>query len=303
MEIRMVASPVAHLVHTKEGLVMKIRNTLMGELMAEFLGTLVLLAFGDGVVASFVTGRGDVLMITFAWGLAVVMGVYVAGGLSGAHLNPAVTIALASRGDLAWGKVGPYILAQLVGAFCGAGLVLIDMGPQIDAKANSIVGSGAGQFANFTDARNSLDGIFFTHPAASMGVLGGLVDQIIGTALLLFLIRAITDTRNSSPIGNMAPFIIGLAIVVIGQSFGAAAGYAINPARDFGPRLLASIGGWGANPFTDDNGYFWVPIVAPIIGGIIGIFAYDFGIKQFLIAKGDQPLPAEESKGETVRQR
>ena len=280
---------------------MQMRNTLMGELASEFLGTLTLLAFGDGVVASVVTGRGDILMITFAWGLAVVMGVYVAGGLSGAHLNPAVTVALASRGDFSWGKVGPYVLAQLVGAFCGAGLVLIDMGPQIDATAAKTAGATSG--AAFDSARLSLDGIFFTHPAASMGVLGGFVDQLIGTAFLLFLIRAITDTRNSSPIGNMAPFIIGLAIVVIGQSFGAAAGYAINPARDFGPRLLASVGGWGGAPFTDDNGYFWVPIVAPIIGGIIGIFAYDFGIKQFLIAKGDAPLPAEESKGETVRQR
>ncbi len=289
---------------------MQMRNTLMGELVSEFLGTLVLLAFGDGVVASFVTGRGDVLMITFAWGLAVVMGVYVAGGLSGAHINPAVTIALAARGDLPWGKVLPYILAQVVGAFAGAGLVLIDMGPQIDAKAQALTQATkdlAGNavpaaFSSFDAARNSLDGIFFTHPNAAQGMLGGFVDQIIGTALLLFCIRAITDTRNSSPIGNLAPFIIGLLVVVIGQSFGAAAGYAINPARDFGPRLLAAVGGWGANPFTDDNGYFWVPIVAPIIGGIIGIFVYDYGIKSYLIARGNQPLLDEESKGETVRE-
>lgn len=279
---------------------MQMRNSLMGELAAEFLGTLVLLAFGDGVVASFVTGRGDVLMITFAWGLAVTMGVYVAGGLSGAHLNPAVTIALATRGDFSWGKVGPYILAQVLGAFAGAGLVLIDMGPQIDATARANAAAGS---ISFDQARLALDGIFFTHPAASMGMIGGFVDQIIGTALLLFGIRAITDTRNSSPIGNMAPLLIGLLVVVIGQSFGAAAGYAINPARDFGPRLLAAVGGWGAAPFTDDGGYFWVPIVAPIIGGIIGIFAYDYGIKSYLIARGDKELAGEQSKGETVRER
>lgn len=282
---------------------MKMRNTLMGELASEFLGTLTLLAFGDGVVAAVVAGgKSDFLMITWGWGLAVAMGVYVAGGLSGAHINPAVTIALASRGDLPWGKVGPYIVAQVVGAFCGAGLVLIDYGPLIDSHARDLMAASGSKFADFDAARNSLDGIFFTHPAAAAGMLGGFVDQLIGTAFLLFLIRAITDTRNSSPIGNMAPFIIGLAIVVIGQSFGATAGYAINPARDFGPRLLASIGGWGANPFTDDNGYFWVPIVAPIIGGIIGIFAYDFGIKRFLIAKGEQPLTGEIEEGRTVRE-
>lgn len=280
---------------------MQVRNTLMGELASEFLGTLVLLAFGDGVVASIKVGRGDILMITWAWGLAVVMGVYVAGGLSGAHINPAVTVALASRGDFAWGKVGPYILAQVLGAFAGAGLVLIDMGPQIDATAAKAAGATSGDA--FNTARNALDGIFFTHPDPAQGMLGGFVDQIIGTALLLFLIRAITDTRNSSPTSNLAPFVIGLAVVVIGQSFGAAAGYAINPARDFGPRLLAAVGGWGANPFTDDGGYFWVPIVAPIIGGVIGIFAYDYGIKSYLVARGEKPLAGEVEEGRTVRER
>jgi glycerol uptake facilitator protein len=268
------------------------RNSLQGELMAEFLGTLVLLAMGDGVVAAVVAGgNSDFLMITFAWGLAVTMGIYVAGGLSGAHLNPAVTIALAARRDFPWARVIPYAVAQLLGGFCGAALVLLDYGKLIDKHAQDLV--GAGKFSDFTAAKLSLDGIFFTHPKIDLS--SGFIDQVIGTAFLLFLIRAITDTRNNPTVANFGPLAIGLVVVVIGQSFGTMAGYAINPARDLGPRLLAAIGGWGMAPFTDDGGYWWVPIVAPIIGGVIGIFAYDFGIRSMFKEPGEMPLPHEKS--------
>ena len=272
----------------------------MRELLAEFLGTLVLIALGDGVVAAVVAGgNGDFLMITFAWGFAVTMGIYVAGGLTGAHLNPAVTIALAARKDIPWSKVFPYSIAQILGAFCGAGVVLADYGKLIDAHANDLV--SAGKFTDFQLAKFSMDGIFFTHPKVDLS--SGFIDQIIGTALLLFLIRAVTDTRNNAALSNMGPFIVGLVVVVIGQSFGTMAGYAINPARDLGPRLLACVGGWGSAPFTDDGGYWWVPIVAPIIGGLIGIYAYDFGIRASLIARGEVPLAGEESSGQMVREK
>ncbi|HEY9753820.1 MAG TPA: MIP family channel protein [Oculatellaceae cyanobacterium] len=276
------------------------RNSLMGELLAEFLGTLVLIALGDGVVAAVVAGgNADFLMITIAWGLAVTMGIYVAGGLSGAHLNPAVTIALAVRKDVPWGKVLPYALAQLAGAFCGAGLVLVDYCKLIDKHAQELV--AAGKFADANLAKLSMDGIFFTHPRIDL--TSGFIDQLVGTALLLFLIRAVTDTRNNAAVANLGPFIVGLIVVVIGQSFGTMAGYAINPARDLGPRLLACLGGWGSAPFTDDGGYWWVPIVAPIIGAVVGICIYDFGIRAALIAKGEMPLAHEEASGQTVREK
>jgi glycerol uptake facilitator protein len=258
------------------------RNNLAAELAAEFLGTLVLLAFGDGVVAAVVAGgNSDFLMITIAWGLAVTMGVYVAGGVSGAHLNPAVTIALAARKDISWSKVIPYSLAQVFGAFCGAGLVLLDYGKLIDRQAQDLVSQG--KFSDFAAAKTSLDGIFFTHPKVDLST--GFIDQIIGTALLLFMIRAVTDTRNKAAMANLGPFIIGLVVVVIGQSFGTMAGYAINPARDFGPRVLAALGGWGQAPFLDDCSYWWVPIVAPIIGGVVGIYIYDYTIGKALSTK------------------
>lgn len=275
------------------------RSSLKGELLAEFFGTFVVLALGDGVVAAVVAGgNSDFLMITFAWGFAVTMGIYVAGGLSGAHLNPAVTIALALRNDVAWSKVLPYIFAQILGAFCGAAVVLVDYSKLINKHAEDLV--AAGKFTDFHTAKLSLDGIFFTHP--KIDIASGFIDQIIGTALLLFLIRAVTDTRNNAAIANLGPFIVGLVVVVIGQSFGTMAGYALNPARDFGPRVLAAIGGWGTAPFTDDGNYWWVPIVAPIIGAIIGIFLYDFGIRASLIERGQAPLAGEESDGLSVRE-
>ncbi|MDR3612809.1 MAG: MIP family channel protein [Candidatus Obscuribacterales bacterium] len=260
------------------------RTSLQGELLAEFFGTLVLLAFGNGVVAAVVAGgNGDFLMISFGWGLAVTMGIYVAGGLSGAHLNPAVTIALAARREIPWSKVVPYTLAQLLGAFSGAALVLLDYSKLIDRHAQLLVTSG--KFADFIAAKNSLDGIFFTHPKIDLS--SGFMDQIIGTALLLFLIRAITDNRNNPTLNNLGPLMVGLVVVAIGQSFGTMAGYAMNPARDLGPRLLTSLGGWGMTPFTEDCGYWWVPIVAPILGGLIGIYIYDFTLRKALIGKGN----------------
>lgn len=275
------------------------RSSLKGELIAEFLGTFVLLALGDGVVAAVVAGgNGDFLMITIGWGLAVTMAIYVAGGISGAHLNPAVTIALAARREVPWSKVVPYSVAQTLGALCGAAIVLADYGKLIDRHAQDLVTQG--KFGDLLLAKNSLDGILFTHPRIDL--FSGFVDQIIGTALLLFLIRAVTDTRNNAALANLGPFIVGLVVVVIGQSFGTMAGYAINPARDFGPRVLASIAGWGTAPFTDDGGYWWVPITAPIIGGIIGIFIYDFGIRSALIERGEEPLSHEKSEGVTVRE-
>jgi glycerol uptake facilitator protein len=233
----------------------------------------------------------------------VVMGVYVAGGLTGAHLNPAVTLGLAVRRGFPWNKVGPYIAAEVAGAFCGAGLLLLNYNPAIAAfeKANNIVRDAA-------SGTPGTAGIWATYNNAAAGIQWGnaLLDQIIGTALLMGLILAITDKRNQAVEANLAPFIIGLLVVAIGMSMGGAAGYAINPARDFGPRLLSAIGGWGLNPFTytaDFFGialpYFLVPIIGPLVGSVLGAYVYDYGINQFLVAR-DEPEADVTVRGETV---
>jgi glycerol uptake facilitator protein len=246
------------------------------ELIAEFLGTLVLILFGNGVVAMVqlfghnVPGEvvnGGFTNITLAWGLAVTMGIYIAGRISGAHLNPAVTISLAVYRGFAWRKVTPYIIAQILGAFVAAALVYWNYLPAFQAADPGLEHTA---------------GIFTTFPAFPQVPVAGLLDQTIGTALLLMMILAITDERNQPPGANMGALMIGLVVVVIGMAFGGMHGYAINPARDFGPRLFTAVAGFKNNGLTDGPKVFWVPIVGPILGGILGSAAYDYGIRRFL---------------------
>jgi glycerol uptake facilitator protein len=256
------------------------KSNLKAELLAEFLGTLVLILFGNGVVAMVVlfgdpalkgeVVKGGYTNITLAWGLAVTMGIYVAGKISGAHLNPAVTVALAVRRGFPWAKVLPYSIAQIAGAFVAAALVFWNYHPA---------------FMNADPDLVKTAGVFTTFPGlVNQAWSAGLLDQIIGTALLLMLIFAITDERNQ-PAGNLAPMLIGLVVVVVGMSFGGMHGYAINPARDFGPRLWTVVAGFKNNGLTDGSFVFWVPIVGPLVGGVLGAFVYDLAIRRFLPAK------------------
>jgi glycerol uptake facilitator protein len=269
------------------------KETLIGELLAEFAGTFILIIFGVGVVAQVVAGGGltnpagglgNHDSIAWAWGLGVVMGVYVAARISGAHLNPAVTVALAAFRGFPWRKVAPYAAAQIAGAFVAALLirwvyndVLTAFDPGHTIKSQ---------------------GVFSTLPGnGGLPVTVGtaFLDQIVGTAILLFLILAITDVRNTSPGANLAPWIIGLIVVAIGFAWGTNAGYAINPARDFGPRLASYITGYGT-AWRDQYGglYFWVPIVAPLIGGVLGAALYDL-----LIGRSLPLAPGEGEPGRT----
>jgi len=246
---------------------------LVGELAAEFAGTMILILFGVGVVAQVVGGGlGDHDSIAWAWGLGVTLGVYVAGRISGAHLNPAVTVALAVFKGFSWRKVAPYSLAQLLGAFVAALLVRW----------------------NYTEVLHAADpgltiktqGVFSTLPGNGtlpVDEWGALRDQVIGTAILLFLILAITDAAGTPPGANLAPFIIGLIVVAIGMAWGTNAGYAINPARDLGPRLASFFTGYGG-AFRDQTGYlyFWIPIVGPLVGGILGAGLYQGLVGRFL---------------------
>lgn len=254
---------------------------LTGELVAEFLGTMVLLLFGIGVVAQVVAGGyGNHDSIAWAWGLGVTLGVYVAARISGAHLNPAVTVALACFKGFSWRKVLPYSLAQTAGAFVAALIVrwnytevLAKFDPGHTIKSQFVFSTLPGNGA---------------HPVSEWGALR---DQVIGTAILVLLIFAVTDLLNTPPGANLAPFIIGLIVVAIGMAWGTDAGYAINPARDFGPRLASFITGYGT-AWRDQYGefYWWVPIVGPLVGGVVGAALYRFMITPFL------PRPLEEQE-------
>jgi glycerol uptake facilitator protein len=286
-----------------------------GECLAEFLGTFVLIAFGDGVVAMAVAGlpgsgrtqtattiflgAGDWLLIAWGWALAVTFAVYVAGGVSGAHINPAVTLAFAARRDFPWRKVPGYIAAQVLGAFLGALLVYIVYKAAIDSfeRANHITRGDPDSVPTFS--------IFATFPAPYFKTwVGPFIDQVVGTAFLVAFVFAVVDELNQPVRANLAPAVIGLVVVAIGLSFGANAGYAINPARDFGPRLFALFAGWGKVALPGDYGnvdtYVWIPIVGPMLGGLIGAYAYDFGVRDVLLARGETPPPGVEARGRTV---
>ncbi len=243
---------------------------LLREALAEFLGTFTLIVFGVGVVAQVVLSNqtaGSYLSINLAWGLAVTMGCYVSAGVTGAHLNPAVTLALAVHRRFAWNKVPVYAIAQLAGAFVASVVVYLTY-----YEALTVFDGGVRQVAG----PQGTAGIWATYPQPFLSVFpGGFVDQVVGTALLVGVIFGITDSRNSPAPAGLAPVVVGLLVVLIGATFGFNSGYAINPARDFGPRLFTFVGGWGAEVFRAGHGWWWVPIVAPCVGGVLGGWLYD----------------------------
>jgi glycerol uptake facilitator protein len=249
---------------------------LLAELIAEAFGTFVLILFGTGVVAMVVLfGRGlpgeivhgGFTNITFAWGLGVTMAIYLTARISGAHLNPAVTVALAVFRGFSWRKVLPYSLAQTTGAFLAAAVVYLNYRPAF--------------LRNDPDLSQTA-GVFTTFPAFPDMPMAGFLDQVIGTALLLLLVFALSDERNLAPPPFLGPVMVGLVVVAIGMAFGGMHGYAINPARDFGPRLFTVAAGFRNNGLTDGSNQFLVPLVAPLIGGLIGGGAYELIIRRFL---------------------
>lgn len=229
----------------------------MNEYVAEFVGTAILILFGAGVCAnvnlkgSFARGA-DWIVIAVGWGLAVTLGVYAVGAFSGAHLNPAVSIGLAVNGDFEWAKVPGYIVAQILGAMVGAAIIWLHFLPLFKAEE---------------DAGTKL-GVFATGPAFP-NYFSNFLSEIIGTVILMMgLLFLGGDFTN-----GLKPVIVGLLIIAIGISLGGVTGYAINPARDFGPRLahfLLPIPGKGSSNFA----YAIVPILGPIAGGMFGATLY-----------------------------
>ena len=269
------------------------RKQLVGELCAEFAGTMILILFGVGVVAQVVTSEdgslGDHDSISWAWGIGVTLGVYVAARLSGAHLNPAVTIALAAFTEFEWRKVAPYALAQTAGAFVAALIVRVSYADLIGA----------------VDPEHTIatQGIFSTLPGNGGDVVSiptAFLDQVVGTAILVFVIFALTSAWNNPPMANLGPVVVGLLVVALGMAWGANAGYAINPARDLGPRLASLITGYGG-ALRDQNGdlYFWLPIVAPILGGLIGGALFKVLIGMHLTPTDEQEVIVSEPTNES----
>ena len=240
--------------------------------VAELVGTAILILLGDGVVANVVLARtkghgSGWLVITTGWALAVAMAVYAVGRISGAHINPAVTLGLASIGSLAWGQVPVYLAGQMVGAVIGAVLVYVSYLLHWEATEDP-----APKLA-----------VFCTAPAIP-GRVPNLLTETIGTAMLMFGVLAIganaVEIQTASEIDlsavystGMAPLLVGLLVGAIGLGLGGPTGYAINPARDLGPRIahaILPIPGKGAS----DWGYAWIPVVGPVVGGVAGALLF-----------------------------
>lgn len=226
--------------------------------LSEFVGTMILILLGNGVGAnvtlktSYAKGSGW-MVITTAWGFAVAVAAYTVGWIGGAHLNPAVTLGLAAIGSFSWEHVPLYIVAQMLGAMCGSFIVYLAYKKQFDETPENVLG------------------IFCTAPAVN-DPLWNVVSEIVGTFMLMFGILGITNAHNG--IVGMGPFLVGVLVWSIGLSLGGSTGYAINPARDLGPRIAHAL--LPLKNKADGNwGYAWVPVVGPIIGGVLGAVLYN----------------------------
>lgn len=249
------------------------------EMLAEFLGTLVLLVFGLGVVAQTVLSHqsaGSALSINIGWGIAVMMGCYVSAGVTGAHLNPAVTLALAVHRRFPWPKVGPYVVAQFAGALVASALVYVAYRDALAAFDHG-VRQVSGEFGTA--------GIWSTYPQSFVSTGIGFFNEALGSAMLMGVILGITDNRNSPAPAGLAPVIVGLLVVAIGASLGFNTGYAINPARDLGPRMFTAMAGWGPAVFSAANGWWWVPVIAPCVGAVAGGWVYDACVGHRFVAE------------------
>jgi len=232
----------------------------MNPFAAEVLGTMLLILFGDGVVAGVLLNKSKAqnsgwIVISTGWAMAVAIAVYAVGRISGAHLNPAITLGLAVAGKFAWSNVPGYLAGQFLGAFLGALLVWL------------------AYLAHWPETENRVSklAVFSTVPAIRRTPLN-LVTEIIGTFALVLGVLAIA--ANSAPAqSGLTPLLVGFLVWAIGLSLGGPTGYAINPARDLGPRLAHAL-----LPIPDkggsDWGYSWVPVLGPVVGGVVGAVAY-----------------------------
>nr|BAB83082.1 aquaporin 3 [Pseudaspius hakonensis] len=259
----------------------RIRNKLLRQGLAECLGTLILVMFGCGSVAQMVLSGGShgrFLTINLAFGFAATLGILVCGQVSGGHLNPAVTFALCLLGRAKWRKFPVYFLFQTIGSFLGAAIIFAeyhDAMYDFAGETNQLLVSGPKATA----------GIFATYPNPHLTILNGFFDQVIGTASLIVCVLAIVDPYNNPVPPGLEAFTVGFSILLIGLSMGFNSGYAVNPARDFGPRLFTAIAGWGSEVFTTRQCWFLVPFFAPFLGSIIGVIVYQLMVGWYLEAE------------------
>jgi glycerol uptake facilitator protein len=258
---------------------------LMGELIAEVFGTFILILLGDGVVANVglaprVAGTAyNWDTIAFGWCFAVMVAVYVVGGVSGAHINPAVTLAVAVKRGFPWAKVVPYWIAQVLGAFLGAlGVYLCYMSGLHSAGMPNVWCTGPGSVFGQAWWGGPSSGPLGTYP-----IWNAFITEIFGTAVLLWGVLAAFDVKNWGVGANLGGLLVAFTVLAVGLSLGGPSGYAINPARDLGPRILGTLAGTKGL----FNGLYWLvsPICGPLVGCVLGVFSYDWFVTPHLPEK------------------
>ncbi|XP_070252031.1 aquaporin-10 [Myotis yumanensis] len=269
---------------------LRIRSLLARQCLAEFLGVFVLMLITQGAVAQAVTSeetKGNFFTMFLAGALAVMVAIYVGGNVSGAHLNPAFSLAMCLLGRLPWAKLPIYSLVQILSAFCASGATYA---LYYDALQNYTGGN-----LTVTGPKETAS-IFATYPAPYLSLNNGFLDQVLGTAVLIVGILAILDTRNKAVPAGLEPVAVALLILAIGLSMGANCGYPLNPARDLGPRIFTYVAGWGPEVFRAGNGWWWVPVLAPMVGATLGTATY-----QLLVAL-HHPEDSEPAQGLVLAQ-
>uniref|UniRef100_A0A8C9AI51 Aquaporin 9 n=1 Tax=Prolemur simus TaxID=1328070 RepID=A0A8C9AI51_PROSS len=245
-----------------------LKRSLAKETLAEFLGTYIMVVLGCGSVAQAILSRGlfgGIVTINVGFAMAVVVAIYATAGISGGHINPAVSFALCVFGRMKWFKLPFYMGGQFLGAFAGA------------ATLFGIYYDGLMSFAGgklLITGENATAHIFATYPAPYLSVVNAFADEVVATMLLITVVFAIFDSRNMGVPKSLQPIVIGLLIVSIACSLGLNSGCAMNPARDLSPRLFTALAGWGFEVFTAGNNFWWIPVVGPLVGAVIGGLIY-----------------------------
>ncbi|XP_004374666.1 aquaporin-9 [Trichechus manatus latirostris] len=245
-----------------------LKSSLAKETLAEFLGTFIMIVLGCGSVAQAVLSRGHfggIVTINVGFAMAVAMAIYVAGGVSGGHINPAVSFAMCLFGRMKWIKFPFYVAAQFLGAFTGAATLF-------GIYYDGLMSFAGGQL--LTVGENATAHIFATYPASYLSLANAFADQVVATTFLVMIVFAVFDSRNWGVPRGLQPIVIGLLIIVIASSLGLNSGCAMNPARDLSPRLFTALAGWGSDVFTAGNNFWWIPVVGPMVGAIVGGLIY-----------------------------
>lgn len=271
-------------VRTKIGKALRIKNTFIRVFLAELIGTFVFISFSLAGVAQYVFGgKKSFLSLNVSFGFGLTMGIITSGNVSGGHLNPAVSLSMLLLGRLTFVKFILYVIAQNIGAFLAAVMVYLVYLFELE---------------NYSGGMNSLDtaGIFATFPNQVDNVTGSATfslfwDQFFATSLFIFCILAITDPKSNqkTPLAVTA-VLVGLILLIVGTSFGLNCGFAVNPARDFAPRLFLLIAGWGGKVFSAGNYFFWIPLVAPIIASFSSVFFYQLFIGNHTVEEEEEEV-------------